>query len=152
MTTYLVNHKKAIFGWCTLIPALFVLVTTVSAGSISIVNIFYPMSQHPGTQLQGWIETGLMAIFIVGAIVIVGPRAAALPQDSARRHATLCHARHCRTRQGQPRASRPVSLLLIGSLLVGLVRRQALIELIHQRSFCLALALTKALAGRRRPA
>jgi carbon starvation protein len=72
MTTYLVNHKKAIFGWCTLIPALFVLVTTVAAGTMSIQNVFYPMSQHPGTQLQGWIETALMAIFIVGAIVIVG--------------------------------------------------------------------------------
>jgi carbon starvation protein len=72
MTTYLVNHKKAIYGWCTLVPALFVLVTTVSAGYLSIQNVFWPMSQHPGTELQGWIETSLMVIFIVGAIVIVG--------------------------------------------------------------------------------
>jgi carbon starvation protein len=72
MTTYLVNHKKAIYGWCTLVPALFVLITTVSAGYLSIQNVFWPMSQHPGTELQGWIETSLMVIFIVGAIVIVG--------------------------------------------------------------------------------
>src|SRR3984885_13952155 len=32
MTTYLVNHGKAIFAWCTILPGLFVLVTTVSAG------------------------------------------------------------------------------------------------------------------------
>jgi hypothetical protein len=30
------------------------------------------MSQHPGSELQGWIETSLMVIFIVGAIAIVG--------------------------------------------------------------------------------
>jgi carbon starvation protein len=72
MTTYLVNHKKAIYAWCTLVPALFVLVTTVSAGVLSIQNVFWPMAQHPGSQLQGWIETSLMAIFITGAIAIVG--------------------------------------------------------------------------------
>jgi carbon starvation protein len=72
MTTYLVNHKKAVYAWCTLIPALFVLVTTVTAGTLSIQNVFWPMSQHPGSELQGWIETSLMVIFIVGAIAIVG--------------------------------------------------------------------------------
>jgi carbon starvation protein len=71
MTTWLVNHRKAVYAWCTLIPALFVLVTTVAAGFLSIQNTFWPMALHPGTAVQGWIETILMAIFIVGAIVIV---------------------------------------------------------------------------------
>jgi carbon starvation protein len=72
MTTWLVNHRKAAYAWCTLVPALFVLVTTVSAGVLSIQNVFWPMAMHPGSELQGWIETSLLAIFIVGAIVIVG--------------------------------------------------------------------------------
>jgi carbon starvation protein len=72
MTTWLVNHRKAVYAWCTLVPALFVLVTTVSAGTLSIENVFWPMAMRPGSQLQGWIETSLMAIFIVGAIAIVG--------------------------------------------------------------------------------
>jgi len=72
MTTYLVNHKKARYAWCTLVPALFVLITTVAAGFLSIQNTFWPMALRPGTQIQGWIETSLMAIFIVGAVVIVG--------------------------------------------------------------------------------
>jgi carbon starvation protein len=75
MTTYLVNHKKAIYGWCTLVPALFVLVTTVSAGVLSIGSVFWPMAMHPGTQLQGWIETCLMVSFIAGAVVIVSSAA-----------------------------------------------------------------------------
>jgi carbon starvation protein len=72
MTTYLVNDKKAAYAWCTLVPALFVLVTTVSAGVLSIQNTFWPMALRSGSELQGWIETSLMAIFIVGAILIVG--------------------------------------------------------------------------------
>jgi carbon starvation protein len=72
MTTYLVNHRKAAYAWCTLVPALFVLVTTVSAGTLSIINTFWPMAWRPGTEIQGWVETSLMASFIVGAIVIVG--------------------------------------------------------------------------------
>ena len=71
MTTYLVNHKKAIYAWCTLVPAIFVLITTVSAGTLSILNIFWPMTRRPGAELQGWIESSLMTLFIVGAIVIV---------------------------------------------------------------------------------
>ncbi len=72
MTTWLVNHKRAAFAWCTLVPALFVLVTTVSAGTLSIENVFWPMAHRPGSELQGWIETGLMTVFILGAVVIVG--------------------------------------------------------------------------------
>ena len=72
MTTWLVNHRKAVYAWCTLVPALFVLVTTVAAGTLSIENVFWPMAMRPGSELQGWIETSLMAIFIVGAIAIVG--------------------------------------------------------------------------------
>ncbi len=72
MTTYLVNHRKAAYAWCTLVPALFVLVTTVSAGVLSIENTFWPMALRPGSELQGWIETTLMILFIVGAVVIVG--------------------------------------------------------------------------------
>jgi carbon starvation protein len=72
MTTWLVNHRKAVYAWCTLVPALFVLVTTVAAGTLSIENVFWPMAMRPGSELQGWIETSLMTIFIVGAIVIVG--------------------------------------------------------------------------------
>jgi len=72
MTTWLVNHGKAVYGWLTLVPALFVLVTTVAAGVLSIQNVFWPMTHKLGSEVQGWIETALMAIFIVGAIVIVG--------------------------------------------------------------------------------
>jgi carbon starvation protein CstA len=77
MTTWLVNHRKGKYAWCTLIPAIFVLVTTVAAGVLSIQNVFWPMAMRPGSKLQGWIETGLMAIFIVGAIALLARRESA---------------------------------------------------------------------------
>ena len=80
MTTWLVNHNKATYAWCTLIPALFVLVTTITAGVLSIQKIFWPMIYQSGsvrvdTELQGYVDTGLMGLFIVGAIVIVASAA-----------------------------------------------------------------------------
>jgi carbon starvation protein len=76
MTTWLVNHRKAKYAWCTLIPALFVLITTVAAGTLSIENIFWPMTQIAGPQqAQGWIEITLMLLFITGAVVIVSSAA-----------------------------------------------------------------------------
>jgi carbon starvation protein len=72
MTTWLVNHGKAVYGWLTLVPALFVLGTTLSAGVLSIRDTFWPMAHRAGTTVQGSIETGLMALFIAGSIVIVG--------------------------------------------------------------------------------
>ncbi|HEY9127078.1 MAG TPA: hypothetical protein VIM62_08115, partial [Acidobacteriaceae bacterium] len=53
-------------------PALFVLGTTISAGVLSIRDTFWPMAHRAGTAVQGSIETGLMALFIAGSIVIVG--------------------------------------------------------------------------------
>jgi len=72
MTTWLVNHGKARYGWLTLVPALFVLGITIYAGVLSIRDTFWPMAHKPGTAVQGAIETGLMTLFIAGSIVIVG--------------------------------------------------------------------------------
>jgi carbon starvation protein len=94
MTTWLVNHGKAVYGWCTLIPALFVLVTTVSAGMLSIENVFWPMARRPGSELQGCIEASLMAVFIAGALAIVGSAG----------------LRCVRTLRGDPPPSAPASL------------------------------------------
>jgi carbon starvation protein len=72
MTTWLVNHRKAVYAWCTLVPAVFVLITTVAAGVLSIRDTFWPMAMRGGTTgVQGWIETSLMVLFIAGALIIV---------------------------------------------------------------------------------
>jgi carbon starvation protein CstA len=60
------------YAWITAVPAVFVGITTVSAGVLSIRNIFWPLTHAAQTAFQGWLDTTLMAIFIVGVVLVVG--------------------------------------------------------------------------------
>ena len=70
-TTIIINSGKAKYAWVTLIPLSFVSTTTLVAGFKSITDIFWPLAQKPETSLQGFINTGLTAIIMVAAIVIM---------------------------------------------------------------------------------
>ncbi len=77
-TTFLVNMGKAKYAWITAAPMVFVGVTTVTAGVLSIENIFWPMTKTvvkvPGDSLKiftGYLDSTLMAIFIIGVILVV---------------------------------------------------------------------------------
>ena len=70
-TTILVNSGKAKYVWVTVVPLTFVGSTTLVAGWKSITDIFWPLSQKPETSLQGYVNTGLTAIIMVAAIVIM---------------------------------------------------------------------------------
>ena len=72
ITVFLVNMGKTKYAWCTAIPALFVGTTTVTAGILSIQNIFWPLTKVAGKELQGYLDSTLMAIFIVGVILVAG--------------------------------------------------------------------------------
>ena len=71
-TVFLVNMGKAKYAWLTAVPAILVGVTTVMAGVQSIQNIFWPLTKIPGKQFQGYMDSALMAIFIVGVILVAG--------------------------------------------------------------------------------
>jgi carbon starvation protein len=70
-TAFLVNMGKAKYAWITAGPMLFVGVTTICAGILSIKNIFWPLTQQPGTRFQGYLDTTLMTIFVVGVILVL---------------------------------------------------------------------------------
>ena len=70
-TTFLVNMGKARYAWITAIPLLFVGTITLSAGVLSIRNIFWPMTLKPATAFQGYLDSTLMALFILGVILVV---------------------------------------------------------------------------------
>ena len=70
-TTFLVNMGKARYAWITAIPLLFVGTITLTAGVMAIRNIFWPMAHNPATAFQGYLDTTLMALFIVGVILVV---------------------------------------------------------------------------------
>jgi len=71
-TVFLVNMGKAKYAWLTAVPAVLVGVTTVMAGIQSIQNIFWPLTKIAGKQFQGYMDSALMAIFIVGVILVAG--------------------------------------------------------------------------------
>jgi carbon starvation protein len=69
-TVFLVNMGKARYAWLTGVPAILVGITTVTAGMLSIQNIFWPLTKVVGKQLQGYLDSALMSIFIVGVILV----------------------------------------------------------------------------------
>jgi hypothetical protein len=46
-------------------------ITTVTAGVLSISGIFWPLTARPGREITGYLDSTLMAIFIVGVVLVV---------------------------------------------------------------------------------
>jgi carbon starvation protein len=91
-TTFLVNMGKPKYALATAIPMLFVGVTTLTAAVLSIKNIFWPLTQTPGKEFQGYLDIALMLIFILGVVIVVAGaarrclatlRGAPLPPEAA---------------------------------------------------------------------
>ncbi len=70
-TTFLINMGKARYAWITAVPMVFVGVTTVTAGVLSIRNIFRPLTRKPGFVFTGYLDTVLMSIFITGVVLVL---------------------------------------------------------------------------------
>ena len=70
-TTFLINMGHAKYAWVTAAPMCFVGVTTVTAGVLSIKNIFWPLTSKPGMVFTGYLDSILMSIFIVGVILVL---------------------------------------------------------------------------------
>jgi carbon starvation protein len=70
-TTMIVNSGKARYSWVTILPLSFVGSTTLVAGWQSITDIFWPLTQKPETAVQGYINSGLTAIIMIAAVVIL---------------------------------------------------------------------------------
>ena len=70
-TTFLINMGKAKYAPITAVPMCFVGVTTLTAGVLSIKNIFWPLTSKPGQVFAGYLDSTLMAIFIIGVVLVV---------------------------------------------------------------------------------
>ncbi|HWR34316.1 MAG TPA: carbon starvation protein A [Clostridia bacterium] len=70
-TTFLINMGRAKYAWITALPMCFVGVTTVTAGVLSIKNIFWPLTSKPGQVFTGYLDSILMSIFIIGVVLVV---------------------------------------------------------------------------------
>jgi carbon starvation protein len=70
-TTFIINRGKARYAWITIIPMIFVGVTTIVAGIMNIVNIYYPQIFVGGTMVQGIINISLTLIIMISLFTIV---------------------------------------------------------------------------------
>ena len=70
-TVFLVNMGKARYAWITIIPTLCVGVMTLTAGVLSIKDIFWPLTAKPGLRVQGYLDSALMAIFVAGVVLVL---------------------------------------------------------------------------------
>ena len=70
-TAFLINMGKARYAWITVVPMLFVGVMTLTAGVLSIQNIFWPLTSQPGYRVQGYLDSALMAIFVTGVVLVL---------------------------------------------------------------------------------
>ena len=70
-TTFLINMGRARYAWITFLPMCFVGVTTVTAGVLSIKNIFWPLTAKEGQVFTGYLDSILMSIFIAGVVLVV---------------------------------------------------------------------------------
>ncbi len=72
-TTIIINTGKARYMWVTVVPLIFVSITTLTAGVMSVTDNFWPMAIGPDVthNFQGWVNTSLTIIMMVCVVVIL---------------------------------------------------------------------------------
>jgi carbon starvation protein len=70
-TSYIINQGKLKYAWITILPMIFVGITTITAGIKNVMNIYLPLAMDPKTSTQGIINTALTAIIVICAVIIL---------------------------------------------------------------------------------
>ena len=74
-TSILVNSGKGRYAWTALLPLGFLATTTLSAGFLSVRDIFLPMTRDPARATQGWVDSVLTAALMLAALVVLATSA-----------------------------------------------------------------------------
>jgi carbon starvation protein len=70
-TSAIINAGKVRYAWVTLVPMIFVSVTTLVAAWQNIFDNFLPMLADPKSSAQGYVNTVLTALIMVCAVIIL---------------------------------------------------------------------------------
>ena len=74
-TSFLINHGKRKYIWITLIPMVFLGITTVTGGIMNLANIYIPQISVENTMVQGIISTlitSLILVCVMSIIIVAG--------------------------------------------------------------------------------
>jgi carbon starvation protein len=70
-TVILKNGAKKSYALVTLLPLCFVATTTISAGVLSLVSIYYPMARSEATRLTGLVNLIVTSALLVGIVFVI---------------------------------------------------------------------------------
>jgi carbon starvation protein len=70
-TSFIINRGRAKYAWVTILPMLFVGVTTMSAAILNIKNIYLPQMADLSTRLPGIINLVLTICIIASVLIII---------------------------------------------------------------------------------
>jgi len=69
-TSYLINRGKIKYSFITIIPMIFVGITTITGGVMNLINLYIPQMSVAKTALPGTINS-LLTIIILGCVLII---------------------------------------------------------------------------------
>jgi len=70
-TSYIINRGKAKYAWVTIIPLVFVGVTTVIAGTMNIFGTYIPQLSDPEFFVRGMINLVLTLLMLLSVVIII---------------------------------------------------------------------------------
>ena len=72
-TTIIINVGRAKYAWVTLLPLSFLSVTTLTAGFLSVRDIFWPMAvgPNPALHFQGGLNSVVTVVMMVCVVIIL---------------------------------------------------------------------------------
>ena len=71
-TTIIINMGKARYMWVTVLPLVFMIANTLTAGYLSVRDNFWPMAvgTNPAQHVQGYVNT-ICTLIMMGCVVII---------------------------------------------------------------------------------
>jgi len=70
-TTVIINSGRARYAWVTLVPLAFISVIEMTAGYQNIRDNYWPRAQAPETSFNGYLETSITALLMVGLVIVI---------------------------------------------------------------------------------
>ncbi|MEI7491798.1 MAG: carbon starvation protein A [Bacteroidota bacterium] len=70
-TSYLINNGKVHYAWVTIIPLVFVGVTTLTAGTMNIIGIYIPQLSVDKSYVKGLINLVMTVVIMVSVMIIL---------------------------------------------------------------------------------
>jgi carbon starvation protein len=70
-TSFIINRGRVKYAWVTIIPMIFVGVTTLTAGILNIKNIYLPQAMAESTRVPGLINLVLTVSIMICLVIII---------------------------------------------------------------------------------